>query len=322
VIAAAAVAGNTAWADRIAGARAMRPGAVGPGGVVNLPYFQQDVSGNQWRIYQGGWVQQQGNQALYSQGAQLTINGNQPSMNNNQARLDEKTGELVLENMNAQGLLVTRRILIDKEQSLVRYIDVIKNTGNQPVTAQVQCRATSTTASTPPRACPTPSARARSSRGSRRRRRARRWSRSSPARAPRARSRSRRSRRTASSGDDQPDDPGRQGGRADAPARDRPDTDAGVELVRGLKESQLLRSIPRDIRKLIVNFATGQNFIGDVEILRGDLLDVVELRGGDQVKGTLREKTFALETFYGKVELPVEQVIGLINVGRFRPRSS
>src|SRR5437870_1022504 len=62
----------------------VRPGAVGPGGVVNLPYFVQDNKGNQWRVYQGGWLQQQGNMPLYSQGAQLTINGNQPNMNNNQ----------------------------------------------------------------------------------------------------------------------------------------------------------------------------------------------------------------------------------------------
>ena len=47
---------------------------------------------------------------------------------------------------------------------------------------------------------------------------------------------------------------------------------------------------------------------------------MVELKGGDQYKGTLKEPSFALETFYGKVELPVDQVIGLINVGRFRPR--
>src|SRR3954470_130825 len=69
-----------------------RPGAVGPGGVVNLPYFVQDNKGNQWSVYQGGWLQQQGNQPLYSQGAQIMINGSQPNMNNNQGRVDEKTG--------------------------------------------------------------------------------------------------------------------------------------------------------------------------------------------------------------------------------------
>ncbi|MCY2953055.1 MAG: hypothetical protein NTU53_13920, partial [Planctomycetota bacterium] len=50
------------------------------------------------------------------------------------------------------------------------------------------------------------------------------------------------------------------------------------------------------------------------------ILDVIELRSGDQLKGTLKEKTFKLGTFYGLVELPIDKVIGLINAGEFRPR--
>src|SRR5688572_8682235 len=82
-------------------------------GAVHLPYTVNDNTGNNWMIYQGGWLQQQGNQPVYSQGAMLTINGGQPNMQQNTARLDEKTGELVLENMNANNnVLVTRRILV------------------------------------------------------------------------------------------------------------------------------------------------------------------------------------------------------------------
>jgi len=89
--------------------------ALAPGGNVNLPYNVTDSQGNQLNIYQGGWVQMQGNQPLFSQGGMLNINGNQPNMRNNTARLDDKTGEIVFENMNAQnGFTVTRRILIDK----------------------------------------------------------------------------------------------------------------------------------------------------------------------------------------------------------------
>ena len=93
-----------------------RPGVIGPGGQVNLPYMQQDASGNMWRIYQGGWLQQQGNMPLYSQGAMLMINGNQAQVNNNQARLDEKTGELVMENMQSAGFSATRRVFVDNRQ--------------------------------------------------------------------------------------------------------------------------------------------------------------------------------------------------------------
>src|ERR1700712_4972051 len=70
--------------------------------------------------------------------------------------------------------------------------------------------------------------------------------------------------------------------------------DAGVAMITGIKENDLLKSIPREIRKLIVNFRGTQGFIGDLEILRGDLLDIVELKSGDQFKGTLQEKTFVL----------------------------
>src|SRR6185437_9344771 len=69
-----------------------------------------------------------------------------------------------------------------------------------------------------------------------------------------------------------------------------------------------------------INFPNPQGWIGDVELLRGDMLDVVELHSGDQFRGTLKESTFALQTFYGPVALAVENVVGIINVGQFRPR--
>src|SRR5918994_3737307 len=90
--------------------RPVRPGPVA--GSVQLPHTVSDAQGNQWMIYQGGWIQMQGNQPLYSQGAVLHINGNQPSHRGNQAKLDEKTGEIVLENINSGQFSLTRRILI------------------------------------------------------------------------------------------------------------------------------------------------------------------------------------------------------------------
>ena len=37
-------------------------------------------------LYQGGWIQMQGNQPLYSQGAVIQINNNQPNQRGNQAK--------------------------------------------------------------------------------------------------------------------------------------------------------------------------------------------------------------------------------------------
>src|SRR6185436_6727880 len=74
----------------------------------------------------------------YSQGAMLSVNGNQPNMNQNTARLDAETGEVVFENMQVQGFAVTRRVLVDKELGLVRYIDLVKNNTGQEQTVGLQ----------------------------------------------------------------------------------------------------------------------------------------------------------------------------------------
>src|SRR5688572_14390263 len=100
------------------------------GGNVNMPHSATDNQGNQWMIYPGGWCQMQGNSPVYSQGGMLLINGGQASVRNNQARMDDKTGEIIFENLTANGFTVTRRILIDKENACVRYIDIIKNPQN------------------------------------------------------------------------------------------------------------------------------------------------------------------------------------------------
>jgi hypothetical protein len=86
--------------------------------------------------------------------------------------------------------------------------------------------------------------------------------------------------------------------------------DAGAQFCAGLKDTKLLADVAPALRKLIFNFGGSNNFIEDREVLRGDLFDVVEMRSGDVVKGTLNEKSYKLETFYGTVELPADRVIG------------
>ena len=98
--------------------------------------------------------------------------------------------------------------------------------------------------------------------------------------------------------------------------------DAAMKLAAALKDNKLLASVPKQIRKLIVNFPGGNLFIsdGDIEILRGEAFDVAEMRGGDLMKGTIKEKSWKLNTFYGPVELAADKVISLINIGDSRPR--
>jgi hypothetical protein len=293
----------------------------GQGGMVNLPYQVQDSQGTTWMLYGSGWLQQQGNMPMFSQAAVLHINQNQPTMNVNQAKLDAKTGEVVFENMPCMNTLVTRRIKLDKDAGVARYIDVIKNTQNADQTVQLMIQTNtnfginSAQILQDPKRKDNPLAWVAQTSGN----------------------------RTVvglynGKGAKQAFSINYQQGNSQVMANMSLAIPAGKEVavmhfhttaadpasatkwVQGVKESQILKDVPIALRKLIVNFTGGQNFVGDYEILRGDMFDVLELRTGDQYRGTIKEPSYKLTTFYGPVELPVDKVIGLINVGEFRPR--
>ncbi|MDB5333721.1 MAG: hypothetical protein JWP03_4872 [Phycisphaerales bacterium] len=302
---------------RVFNAMPQQPGA---GGTVNLPYMFNDGNGGQYRIFGNGWLQQQGNMPLYSQGAMLTINGQQPN-GNNQGRIDEKTGELILENLQANGLTLTRRIMYDKEGGFVRYIDIIKNTQAQEQVANLSMQTNLNYGVNAASFVADPKKKDQNLA----------W--------------------IAQTGAGQsvvevyagkgskvfPTLNWPQGNNFVTAALSMPipagkevawmhlhkcvaTQDVGTQWVNGIKESALLKSIPPALRRMIVNFPSTQGWIGEIELLRGDLLDVVELRSGDQFRGTLKETAYTLQTFYGPVNLPVEKVVGIINVGQFRPR--
>ena len=97
--------------------------------------------------------------------------------------------------------------------------------------------------------------------------------------------------------------------------------DQAGKYIANLHESKVLSNVPQKVRRLIANFVGGNLFINDdVEILRGEVFDVAELRGGDTMTGTIKNKSWKLKTFYGPVELAADKVIALVNVGDSRPR--
>jgi hypothetical protein len=297
------------------------PQPAGQGGMVNLPYQVQDSQGTTWMLYGSGWLQQQGNMPMFSQGAVLFINQNQPQMNVNQAKLDAKTGEVVFENMPCMNTTITRRIKLDKDGGVARYIDIIKNTQNADQTVQLMIQTNTNYGVNSAQILNDP----------KRKDNQMAWVAQTSG------------NRTvvelySGKGTKQPFSIMYQQGNSQVTANmslaipagkevavmhlhtTSTDPGSGTKWVQGIKEAQLLKDVPPAIRKLIVNFNNGQSFIGDYEILRGEVFDVAELRTGDQYRGTIKETSYKLSTFYGPVELPVDKVIGLINVGEYRPR--
>lgn len=303
------------------GRRFMPGNQPGPGGLVNLPYMINDNAGNIWRIYPGGWTQQQGMQPTYSQGAMLHINGMQMGQNNNQGHVDEKTGEVILENLAGNGVTATRRILFDRADGVLRYIDILKNTQAQDQTFNVMIQSSLNFGVNSAQFVADPKKKEQNLA----------WvAQTGAGNCVVEMFAGKNAKVVANMNWPQGNNFVQATYSLPIPAgkevaimhlhRILPTTDAGVQFVKDLKEAALIKVIPSAIRKLIVNFQTGQGWIGDLEILRGDVLDVVELRSGDQFKGTLKETGFTLDTFYGPVTLPVEQVIGLLSIGQFRPR--
>lgn len=291
-----------------------------PAGTIPLPYTSADGAGNQWMIYQQGWFRQQGNMPLYSQAAMMTINGNGANNAANQARIDEKTGEVVIENINFNGVMVTRRIFIDKQNNFIRYIDILKSSAAQEMSANVVWNTNfnyGTQMSQPindPRAKDKPIGYAIALQAGRSiyEMYATRGSKVVPQMSvPEGNNLLQTSQQVTIPAGKQVALFHVHGVAATV--------EAATQTCTGLKDSQIFAQVPLEIRKLLVN-APNLQTIGDREVLRGELFDVLELRSGDQIKGTLAEKSYKLKTFYGPIELPAERVVGLINAGQFRPR--
>jgi hypothetical protein len=95
---------------------------------------------------------------------------------------------------------------------------------------------------------------------------------------------------------------------------------AACAVLGEIKEKEYLAALPAELQRKVVNFRAGDSAIGDLEILRGGISDIVELRGGDVLRGQINQPAYRLQTFYGLLDLPVDKVVSLINVGDFRPR--
>ncbi|WP_428938740.1 hypothetical protein [Fontivita pretiosa] len=306
----------------VAVASTVSPGArvVLPGGMVNLPYQVQDNAGNQWMIYPGGWLRQQGPQPIYGQAANLIVNGQTPQSNQNQARLDEKTGEVVFDEMNCGGLMITRRIRVNRAEGYVRYIDIFRNPAGQQLVANVQLNSNFNYGLSASQLISDPRGKDRAI--------------GFVGQTPVGRSIVQlfagKGAKIVPALNAQPNNNVTQATvQLTIPAGKQvallhlhgtaASQDAGSQFILTLRESQIVSDVPVELRKLIVNIVASQ-VVGEREVLRGELFDVIELRGGDQLKGTIIEPSYRLETFYGPIELAAERVVGLINVGQFKPR--
>jgi hypothetical protein len=294
----------------------------GPNGAVTIPFQSSDGHGDTWMVYQAALIQMQGNMPVYQQAAAININNNQPNFST-PPRLDDKTGELIMENLQCGTFTLTRRMLFNQEDGDVRVIDVIKNTQPQDQQLNLQLMSyinfgvqTSQMIADPKKNTQNIA-----------------WVATTGAGNPKAALDvyAGPSCKTPPTIDAQP------GGNSvtallniTVPANKEiafahfhmvlNNQDQGSQWVSNMKVAKLFADVPREIRSEIINFRASNGLLGDLEVLRGDVLDVVELRSGDKFNGNLTETSYKLNTFYGQVDIPVDKVVSIINTGQFRPR--
>ncbi len=287
---------------------------------IQLPYQAADDNGNQWVVYYQGQLQQQGNQPVFSQAGMINVNGKQPQQQNQQANYDEKTKTVSMV-FRPQNNLKHERQFRFSDDGIVRIIDIFENTSDKPQSVNLQYTTNTNygvngadTLTDPKKkgdlgwAADTGAGRAAMSV----------WGGKGSKLLPTVRYNPGNNQVMASVslsvGGKQKSAIVHWHGTMD-------NIDAAKTWVGQSRESRLLSDVPVELRKVIANVSgTSAGSIGDRELLRGDRTDIIELRGGDQIRGDLKVEVYKLNTAYGKVELPAAKVASLLSVGDFRAR--
>jgi hypothetical protein len=294
------------------------PGAAAGGQVVPLPHPLHEDSGVAWVVNADGSVTD-GNNEVFDSGGGLFIGPNPYAPPNQQASFDAEHNELSFAPQPAMGLSVSRRVSVDPKGGWCRFVEILENPTPRAIHTQVKLRFGM-------------------SQGVQQ---VERVGADKGAGQPRgavvsdgqhfvAMVAAGRAGRVTPQFSAQPGveavefsyevdvPPRRTIALAHLHAR-RASTQEAAAFVRSGKEKDWLRGLPRQVVGWLANFSTRDRLVGGAEVLRGDLLDVVELRGGDLYKGTLKEQTYKLRTPYGPVELPADKVVAMVTLGEFRP---
>ncbi len=313
-VAAAAVFGTVAFGEKLVPIAAAEQ--------IQLPYQVSDNDDNTWMVHYQGQIHQQGNQPIFSQAGMITINGRHPQQQNNQqAKLDEKTRELIL-NFNVQNNVKhTRRVKFDEQTGIARVIDLFENNADRDASLNLQLMTNINYGVNAVEIIEDPRKKGQLA-----------WA------ADTGAGRAALSVWGGKGAKTLPAIRYNQGNNAvqasfnlKVPAKSEAAIvhwhgtfdsleEAQAHVIQS-REIKLLSDLPLELRKAIVNIGSGgSSSIGDRELLRGDQTDVVELRGGDQMRGDLELDTYKLNTAYGPVELPASKIVSLLNVGDFRAR--
>lgn len=290
--------------------------AAGAGGNVNLPYQIPDGAGTNWTIYGNGLVRQNGNMPMFAQAALLMINGEQAPGHNNRGRIDPKSQELVIEGLTVGQVQLTRRVKAMGDGT-IRIVDVLEADAEQVdltlqssvnfginLTESIEDPGTGNTlgvvaqtgagqmalavyalvgAKLEPMVIPQPEM------------------------------------NTISSTISVPLSKARQAAIVHIHGSVAT-TQAARDLVLKMDVRKYLSDLPPEVQKILVNVPSQSGLVGDVELPRDAAQDVIEIRTGDRLTGTIDAPSYLLQTPFGALDVKADRVLGMVSIGQYKPR--
>jgi hypothetical protein len=283
------------------------------GETVQLPYVAPDSPQAQWFVQQMGILQQQGNQPVFSQAGMLTINGQQPQRQTNTAEFDQQLKVLTMTFMPINGVRVSRSFKFEEGQP-ARVVDVFDNPLDREVTLNLSYLSNTNFGVNDSTSIVDPKKKEQTLG----------WAASTGAERSAMDLFGGKGAKLVPTVQFQPNNNVISATlQLKVPAKSKKvivhwhgtfdSADSGVQWAAALKESRATADLPADVRRAIVNLAAaGGGLPEGMELLRGTASDVVELAGGDVLRGELNLPAFSLTTDYGPITVPAKNVAGLV----------
>lgn len=287
----------------------------------NLPYRfpQADPTGNSWMLFNGGRIVQQGNMPFCGDAASLIVNGQSIQSNIQTASVDS-AGEVSMDNLRAGQLSVSRRIL-QLDDGTLRITDILRNPRGEEITASITIsfninfgvQATRTLSD--PKKADRPLAVVITD--SQNRNLVSVFAGRNSKLTPTINATVNNNQVQALFEMKIP--PGKE--RAIVHFHQfAATTDQAEKIASQLREPRAIASLAPEIRRILANYPVPTSQLDDVELLRGTATDVVELNSSDQLRGDLLVGQWDIDTAFGKLQIPGDQVAGLIVTAGPQPR--
>ena len=86
---------------------------------------------------------------------------------------------------------------------------------------------------------------------------------------------------------------------------------AAQKFIKDFRPDREIQKIPPGLRRILVNMGGITLTLGTLELQRHEQHDLAVMKNGDELLGTIQNEKFAIETFYGRLDLPAEKIIGI-----------